>query len=523
VKDKDIEDLLAGPLNDFRQFVEYVAPHLMLGKVHYEVMDWMTQSVLDWSTGELDGFTNKFLILSREHLKSTLMGLFCTWLIVRDPTITILYGSETYTIAKQQVRAVKQWLCTEAVNDLCPGLVHPEEGKRTLWREDEFIVDHPLRKESMIRDCTVKAIGVGAKVTGLHSSIILYDDLVSQDNAYTQVGRDAVAQFHSFGNSLLNSGGMIFGAGTYYHPDDQYHKFKTELEEVVDDEGEVIDERPTWEFFERIVEKDGVYAWPRVQCPKTGKWYGFNQKVLNRKKAGYKASGNLDKFYSQYYNDPNSMGSHRLSRDKFQYYEQAFIKVLSGAVHFKQKKLSVFAGMDFASSTSKRADYTAVTVIGIDEDGFIYILDMERIKTSKIEDYYQLLFQMHERYPFRKIRVEANSNQKAFAEYLKDRVREEGLSLIIDAHATSKADGTKEERIAATLEPRYENNTILHFKGGLTPALEEELILARPVHDDLKDSLAMACAIAKAPSKRQTLNNVIPLKQTSRFGSRRGR
>ena len=77
----------------------------------------------------------------------------------------------------------------------------------------------------------------------------------------------------------------------------------------------------------------------------------------------------------------------------------------------------------------------------------------------------------------------------------------------------------KEERIAAVLEPRYDNNAIWHFKGGYTPMLEEELILARPPHDDLKDALACAIEIAIPPrarkEKRTKQNNVI---FHSRFG-----
>ena len=79
--------------------------------------------------------------------------------------------------------------------------------------------------------------------------------------------------------------------------------------------------------------------------------------------------------------------------------------------------------------------------------------------------------------------------------------------------------GSKEERIAAVLEPRYDNNAIWHFKGGYTPMLEEELILARPPHDDLKDALACAIEIAIPPrarkEKRTKQNNVI---FHSRFG-----
>jgi hypothetical protein len=43
-----------------------------------------------------------------------------------------------------------------------------------------------------------------------------------------------------------------------------------------------------------------------------------------------------------------------------------------------------------------------------------------------------------------------------------------------------------------------------HFEGGFTRVLEEELILARPPHDDIKDALASAVSIAVKPAANVT-------------------
>jgi hypothetical protein len=39
-----------------------------------------------------------------------------------------------------------------------------------------------------------------------------------------------------------------------------------------------------------------------------------------------------------------------------------------------------------------------------------------------------------------------------------------------------------------------------HYEGGYTQVLEDELILARPAHDDIKDALASAVSIAVRPA-----------------------
>ena len=71
----------------------------------------------------------------------------------------------------------------------------------------------------------------------------------------------------------------------------------------------------------------------------------------------------------------------------------------------------------------------------------------------------------------------------------------------------------------AALEPKYDNRSVFHFRGGYISMLEEELILARPPHDDIKDALASAVEIAVAPSaskNRERHDNVIQF--NSRFG-----
>jgi len=64
------------------------------------------------------------------------------------------------------------------------------------------------------------------------------------------------------------------------------------------------------------------------------------------------------------------------------------------------------------------------------------------------------------------------------------------LSLTVDEYRPSKFIGSKEERIIASLEPKYANQQIWHYLGGNCQVLEEELIFANPPHDDCKDALA---------------------------------
>jgi hypothetical protein len=76
--------------------------------------------------------------------------------------------------------------------------------------------------------------------------------------------------------------------------------------------------------------------------------------------------------------------------------------------------------------------------------------------------------------------------------------------LIVDEHRPTRHEGSKEERIASTLEPKYDNLQVWHYKGGNIQALEEELVLQKPPHDDCKDALTAAMDICVAPMRVKT-------------------
>ena len=84
-------------------------------------------------------------------------------------------------------------------------------------------------------------------------------------------------------------------------------------------------------------------------------------------------------------------------------------------------------------------------------------------------------------------------------------IRKHGLALSVDDHMPRLK--AKEERIEAALQPKYANKQMWHFVGGNCELLEEELMLQKPPHDDIKDALASCVEVALAPSKTHTIKN----------------
>ena len=491
---------------DLYSFARLVNPHRVYGEVHKELFDWWTRA---------SAKDNQLCLLPRDHQKSHCAAVRCAWDLTRDPTETVLYVSATSDLAEKQLYAIKQILTSEVYRRYWPEMVHLEEGNRERWNTNEIIVDHPLRKKEGVRDPSIKAAGITTNITGFHASRVYLDDLVVPGNAYTEDGRSKVAALYSQLASIETTGAKEIVVGTRYHPRDLYQTLIEMEEEVFDQNGEFSHTDRVYEVFQRVVEQEGVFLWPR-EMRSDGKLFGFDLKELARKKAKYV---DTTQFYAQYYNDPNDPTSNRISRDKFQYFDPKFLVNDRGSWFFKDRKLNVVAAMDFAFSLNKKADYTAIVVVGIDAENRIYVLDIDRFKTDKIKSYYDALLDLHMKWGFRKIRCEVSVAQKVLVKELKDSyIIPNGLMLSIDEHNPTRHLGSKEERIAATLEPKYDNMQVWHQKNGMCSLLEEELILARPPHDDIKDALTAAIDIAVAPTRnanRTRRGNVV---FDSRFG-----
>lgn len=489
------KDVRARAVEDLEFFAKLVNPGYMYGEVHREIFRWMQ----DYSLyGRGEGLTsNKLIMLPRAHLKSHMVATWCAWVITRQPEVTILYVSATAELAQTQLYAVQNILGSTLYRRYFPEYINPQEGKRERWSSVKISVDHPKRKSEAIRDATISTAGLTTNTTGWHADIVIADDLVVPENAYTDDGRQSVSKKASQFTSIRNAGGFTMACGTRYHPVDIYDVWKNQVYDVYDDEGIKMGQSPVWDIKEFVVEIDNIFIWPRA-IRTDGKAFGFDLQTLSRIKAEY---SDRVQYHAQYYNDPSDPGSDRICQDKFQYYNARHLVKEGSRWFYNGRKLNIYAAVDFAFSLSKAADFTAIVVVGLDCDGNYYVLDIDRFKTDKTIEYFKHVAALHSKWRFQKLRAEVSVAQKVIVNAIKDYVRKEGLRLSVDEFRPSRAEGTKEERIAAALEHLYDNLQMWHQEGGWSAVLEEELVLARPAHDDVKDALASAVEIAIAPAK----------------------
>ena len=506
------EDIKAAAEADLVTFIKLVAPQTVLGSVHTELCRW-------WTRQEAKQF--QLILLPRDHQKSRMIAYRVAWYLTKHPDHRVLYISSTSNLAEKQLKFIKDIFTSKIHRRYWPDHIHQEEGKREKWTNSEISLDHPLRKTEGVRDPSIFTAGLTTSITGLHCDVAVMDDVVVYENAYTQEGRNKVKSQYSLLSSIEGADAHEWVVGTRYHSKDLYNDLTEMQEEIYDDEGNAIDYEPIYEKFERQVEDrgDGVgeFCWPRQQRG-DGKWFGFDRKILAQKRGKY-----LDKtqFFAQYYNNPNNPDGLGISVDKFQYYDKSYLTRSNGIWYFKGNRLNVYAAIDFAFSLTKKADSSALVVIGVDAHGNYYVLDIERFKTDRIRDYYDTILRQHVKWDFRKIRAEVTAAQKAIVQELKNAyIRPNGLALSIDEHNPTRHSGSKEERIRSILEPRYDNLSIWHYQGGNCQILEDELTQEYPPHDDVKDALACVIEIAVTPTRaglqsHETRNNII---YNTRFG-----
>lgn len=519
---------------DAFEFAQWVMPDRYYGDVHKDLFHYF----------QFDEHACKLALIPRDHQKSHCMAVFVAWLITIKPWITINYVSANPRLVEAQLRVIKDILQSPQHRQLWPqhlNFIRDRDGTMRhkplgTWTQREFSIDHPERKRRAVRDHTLSASTVGGVNTGLHCEVTIFDDLVTDENYKSEAEKQAVLDCYKNFAKISSTGSQMYAVGTRYGDDDLYALMKDIQVEYTDEKGERQKES-RWAIFEKVVEDspnrtgDGNFLWPRQQSPVTGEWFGFDARELAIKKADLQVDGDVTGFYAQYYNDPNDASLNKLSRNDFKYYNPKLLKNNGfGNWSYADKPLKIFAAADLAFTegtgiNSRRRDWTAITVIGIDTEGYIYLVDIKHFQTDKIEVYYDEIIELHEYWGFRKIVVETNNGGKLVKRYLEDEIRRRGGFLEVEGVAHTSHDGKKEERIIHALEPRYRSGTIYHHKGGFIKLLEEELILNRPPHRDLKDSLAICIEHSTSNIRRfnqeQTQHhNVVPI---TRFGGKRRR
>ena len=214
--------------------------------LHLEIAGWLEAA---WRRGD----ERLLLMVFRDAGKSTLVGLFCTWLLGVDPNLRILVVAAEHNLATKMVRNVRGVL---ERHPLAKALLAPANGS---WASDQLTVERPRE----LRDPSMLARGLGANLTGSRADLVICDDVEVPNTADTATKRDDLRRRLAELSFVLVPGGVQLCIGTPHAQDTIY----------ADPEGREPDNRPFLADYRRLVlpilDDRGLSRWPeRFPLPK---------------------------------------------------------------------------------------------------------------------------------------------------------------------------------------------------------------------------------------------------------------
>lgn len=403
----------------------------------------------------------KALLLPRGHLKSTLVTVaYSIQAMLRDPDVRVLIANGVWDMSRRFLSEIKGQLETSQLKNLFGNF------RSERWNQDDAIV---MQRGKPRKEPTYQTTGVEAEQTGGHFDLIILDDLTGLQNSQTPEQREKTKRYRRSMINLLEPGGTLIEIGTRWHLDDTFSViFENEMKyydvmvrKVVED-GKIIFPKHFSKRFD-AVRKDWV-AEPGKNC------MDYVEHL--------KGSMPIDEFNAQYMNDPVSVENQTFKGDMFKYWAK------------RPDGLYLAMAVDLAISTSASADYTAMSVLGMDKEWNIFVLDYLRGKWS-VSEIINNIFDMQGRWKPQVLGMEVNGFQRTLKMAVEEEQRRRRQYFGVE-EIKSGPERSKESKIKA-MEPFYRQGKVYHAQWMKGKELETELLtFPKGRHDDLIDSMAMA-------------------------------
>jgi hypothetical protein len=284
------------------------------------------------------------LMAFRNSGKSTIVGLFCAWVLTHQPDLRIMVLAADFALAKKMVRNVKR------IIERHPLTQHLKPRKREHWASDQFTVNRP----GELRDPSMVAKGIGANITGSRADIVICDDVEVPNTCDSAPKRADLRERLGETEYVLVPGGMQLYVGTP-------HSFYTIY--AAEPRPETGETRAFLDGFARLeiplLDAKGQSSWPER--------FGLDKVAGIRRRTG------PNKFDSQMMLKPVNIADGRLDPDRMRLYgdeldyaEGNRLPVLS----LGQKRLvSASCWWDPAYGAPGKGDSSVVAAVFTDQDG----------------------------------------------------------------------------------------------------------------------------------------------------------
>lgn len=220
---------------------------------------------------DTDSWKNNTAVLQvfRGAAKSTILGCFIAYQLVKDPTLRFLILSATSDLATKVTADISGIVSR---HPLASHLFNPEG----TWRVDKMWV----RGSKDARTPSAYSIGINSNITGSRADFVIFDDVEVQKNVQTEHLREILRTKMSETIHILVPGGKRLFVGTPHNAESIYPEIidlgasSLKIPLLTDTEGD-------WPHI------TGTSAWPEV----------FNEEAIRLKQLASKSKSN---FMSQY-------------------------------------------------------------------------------------------------------------------------------------------------------------------------------------------------------------------------------
>lgn len=432
-------------------FVRFVSVWNMLqGRatppLHAHMATWLEER---WLAGD----RRLLLLVFRDAGKSTIVGLFCAWLLVHDPNLRILVLSAEESLATKLTRNVRRVLVRH------PAAGHLLPDSREEWAASQLTVQRDIDH----RDPSLLARGIGANVTGSRADIVICDDVEVPNTSDTDEKRGKLRERLREVGFVLVPGGLQLFIGTPH----SYHSIYAEEPRPELGETEAFLHDFTRKVLPLVSRR--VCAWPDRFAPK----------VVSRIR---RDSGPL-RFRSQMMLRPSHTREMRLDpRRLVRYSDPLELREGNGervvSIAGRRMRSSV-CWWDPAVGRAERGDSSVVALVLVDGEGHYHVHGVSYLRVEapeacgedeaaqlcrQVTDFLQATAQAA-------IVVETNGLGRFLPALLRRTLRNRGLPVAVREHVSTTG---KDQRILDAFDPLLAAGA-LHAHAGLwnTPFIRE--------------------------------------------------
>lgn len=417
---------------------------------------------------------NRFTVLlaPRGHGKSTVHSIgYIIWKLCHNPNLRVMILSKSSPLAQRVLTEIK-WHFER--NEKLIGLYGDLTDKGSRWSNEEIMLVRD--KNVPYKESTITARGIDSDVIGGHYDLIICDDIVDEKNSRTSQQRDKLRMtFDKVIRPMLEPWSEMHFVGTRWHEFDLY--------------GDIIDSGTfKSKVYDMILSDEKKQTlWPE-RFPYESEDRNAITAMSMKRDMGSVA------FSLQMRNDITQFRNAIFKIDWMKYYIEPPLKS------------RIFMAVDLA--ISEKGDYFAIVVIGVDETGNIYVLDIYFAHHS-FHSQLKKIKEFADHWGPLKIAVEANAYQAAVPQELKRNSEEFGFLPIFPIQ-TTKDKLTRARKVSALFESGRVN-----VKKTQIELIDEILNFPKEsVADDVLDALMSAIEIANIRasfdwSKAATLNRVL--------------